>query len=86
MTQKFSPGDVVVCIDNDGAPMLTLRGLYTITFYEDCPLFGPGVGVEEAEPANHRGFYADRFRKAYSPDPEVEREVVDTPVCETETA
>lgn len=58
---SFHPGQSVVCVNNDGAPELTLNKIYTI--YRYYPIGGGGVMLEEIKPSSWQpGFKARRFR------------------------
>lgn len=82
--KNFSVGDVVVCVD-DSPRYLPVCGvtrglLYTVVEADNWG-GGPGVRLAEACPtAPAPAFYCDRFRLAYTPDPEVEREAVRDPL------
>lgn len=91
MTPKnFSPGDVVVCVKAGevghnprsglSAPNPLRRGrLYTVLepVWSSCVA---GVRLVDVAPPLGVGFYSDRFRLAYRPDPEVERERAEDPI------
>ena len=89
MTDKnFSPGDVVVCVDAAGCPMLAERSLYTVLDAYLGTLVmayggesGPCVRVAGVIwPGREGGFASIRFKLAFTPDPEVERERAEEPI------
>lgn len=58
----FKPGDEVVCVDNKGAPELSVGATYTVT----AVLYGgEGLTVAEADPSEWWavGYWSERFRE-----------------------
>lgn len=89
MAIDYKEGDVVVCVAADGdrscvcgcgeTDGLKQGGLYRVAHMWICT--GGKVAIDLVEmvyrSSNHRGFKAAKFRKAFTPDTEVSREIIE---------
>lgn len=87
MAIDYKEGDVVVCVNAAAAgagfdpPPLQHGALYTVQEFDRIPPGWPSSGaltvrVAEAADRYDHGFLAHRFRKAFTPDAEVSRELM----------